>query len=120
MVLACVTDAAFAILTGNESFVADAVITAVCVNAGTVSADAFLLAFVRFAAFICFFIALHAGRTFAFERADRIDALAAVAKRWNGLALVDICTKRFIRNHCMFTASYQKCDKICDNMYKDV
>ena len=87
----CPTDAAFAILTGNESSIADAVVTAIGVDAGAICTDAFLLAFVRFAAFICFFIAFHTRWALALERANCVDALAAFAQRRYGLAFINIC-----------------------------
>lgn len=83
-------DAAFAILTGNESSIADAVVTAIGVDAGAICTDAFLLAFVRFAAFICFFIAFHTRWALALERANCVDALAAFAQRRYGLAFINI------------------------------
>jgi hypothetical protein len=44
------------ILAGNESFIADAVVAIIGVDTLAIVADAFLLTFVCFTAFICFFI----------------------------------------------------------------
>ena len=84
------TDAIFSILTGNESFVADAVVSIVGVDALAVLADALLLALVRFATFIGFLVTFLTGRAITSEGADGVDARASFAQRRNGLALVNI------------------------------
>ena len=86
------TDAVLAVLTGDESPVADAVVADVGVDARAVGTDALLFALVGFAAFVGLFVALHSGRTFAFERTDRVEALASLAQGRNGFALVDVCS----------------------------
>lgn len=81
----------FAILAGNETFVTDAIISVIGVDALAVVADALLLAFVCFTTFVGIFISLLSSWAIASERTDRVDARTAFAKRRNCLALVDIC-----------------------------
>ena len=49
----CYTYAVFSILTGNESFVTNAVVSVIGVDALAIFTNSFLLAFVCFAAFVC-------------------------------------------------------------------
>lgn len=84
------TDAAFAILTGNESLVADAIVAVVRVDTLSVLADALLLALVRLFALVRLLVPLLAGRALAFEGSDGVDALAAFAQGRDRLAFVDI------------------------------
>jgi hypothetical protein len=53
-------------------------------------ADALLLTFIRFTAFICFFVPLLARWTIAAEWANRVDASSSFAECRNGFALVNI------------------------------
>lgn len=85
-----ITDAVFAILAGNESFITDTIVSIISVDALAVFANALLLTFVRFSTFVGFFVTFLAGRAITTERADRIDTLAALAKCRNSLAFVDI------------------------------
>lgn len=80
----------FAILAGNETFVTDAIISVIGVDALAVVADALLLAFVCFTTFVGIFISLLSSWAIASERTDRVHARTAFAKRRNCLALVDI------------------------------
>ena len=86
-----ITYAILSVLTRDEALVADAVIARVGVDALAVLANALLLAFIRFSAFIRLLVALLARRTFAFERADRVDTLAAFAQCRDRLAFIDVC-----------------------------
>ena len=87
----CYTYAVFSILTGNESFVTNAVVSVIGVDALAIFTNSFLLAFVCFAAFVCLFVSLLSGWAVATERTDRVNALAALAKSRNSLAFVNIC-----------------------------
>ncbi len=80
----------FAILTGNKAFITNTIVSIISIDALAVFADAFLLAFVRFAAFVRLFVSFLSGWAIATERADCVDALAAFAKSRNSLAFVDI------------------------------
>lgn len=71
-------NAALAILTGDESLIADAIVSCVRVDALTVLADSLLLALVRLTTLVCILISFLTGWTFAAERADRIDTLSAL------------------------------------------
>ena len=85
-----ITDAALPVLTGYESFITNAIISRVRVDTRAIFTDALLLAFVCFATFICLFVSLLAGGTVAAERADGVDARAALAQTGNRLAFVNI------------------------------
>ena len=54
----CYTYAVFSILTGNESFVTNAVVSVIGVDALAIFTNSFLLAFVCFAAFVSLFVSL--------------------------------------------------------------
>jgi hypothetical protein len=59
------TDAALAILTGDESFVTDAIITCVRVDALAILTDSLLLTLVRLTALVRILISFLTGWTFA-------------------------------------------------------
>jgi len=85
-------DAALSILAGYKAFVADTIVTRVRVDTLAILANALLLTFIGFAAFVGLLVSFLTGRTFTSERADGVDALAAFAQGRNGLAFVDIDT----------------------------
>lgn len=80
----------FAILTGNESFITDAVISVVGVDTLTVLADALLLTLVRLATLVRFLVSFLSGWTITAERTDGVDTSTSFAQGWNSFALVDI------------------------------
>jgi len=67
-----------------------AIITAVCVYASAVGADALLLALVSVLAFVSLGIPRLSFRTLASERTGSIQALSALTESGNRFALVDI------------------------------
>lgn len=84
------TDTALAILTWDESFIANAIIAVVSIDTLAVLTDTFLLTLIRFFAFVGLFISFLTGWTFAAEGTYRVDALSTFAQCRNRLALVDI------------------------------